>query len=226
MQTIIEVLKPATELSLITLFEAKNALNLTDEKSDDLLEFIIKRASDEVARYCNRVFAQETVTETFHNMDDTTKLFLERYPVKEIISVYCNGVLMPPPPNYPPGYVYPPGITPPTYYYKLDKLMGKMICCSGTFAEPTVVTYTGGYELPFESPPALRQAAVLAAREAYYAALRGDATVRMVGHKESRVIYFDPNAALKAVSGGSGGGGSAATRSMKALLERFTRWEL
>jgi hypothetical protein len=89
------------------------------------------------------------------------------------------------------------------------------------------VTYTGGYELPFESPPALRQAAILAVREAYYASIRGDATIRMVGHKESRVIYFDPNAALKAISGsGSGGGGSAATRSMKALLERFTRMEV
>jgi hypothetical protein len=214
MQTIIEVLKPATDLSLITLFEAKNALNLSSSPTylansdtyDDLLDFIIKRASDEVARYCNRVFAQETVTETFIGMSETTKLFLERYPVKEIISVTSDGAEL--------------------AECKLDKLTGKLICLSGTFADPTVITYTGGYELPFESPPALRQAAVLAAREAYYAALRGDATVRMIGHKESRVIYFDPNAALKAVSGGSSGGGSAATRSMKALLERFTRWEV
>jgi len=210
MQNVIQVLKPATELSLITLFEAKNALNLTDEKSDDLIKFITIRASDEIARYCNRVFAQETVTETFLDINGHSKLFLERYPVKEIISVNNNGVLMPPNTNW-----------------QIDMLSGKMIHRAGYFSVPTTVTYTGGYELPFESPPSLRQAAILAVREAYYASIRGDSTIRMIGHKESRVIYFDPNAALKASSGSSaGGGGSAATRSMKALLERFTRMEV
>jgi hypothetical protein len=206
MQNVIDVLKPATELSLITLFEAKNALSLTDEKSDDLIKFITIRASDEIARYCNRVFAQETVTETFRTTNLGSKLFLERYPVKEILNI--NG-------------------GPLTSSYQLDKLSGKLLCLDNVFSEGTSVTYTGGYELPFESPPSLRQAAILAVREAYYASIRGDSTIRMVGHKESRVIYFDPNAALKASSGSSaGGGGSAATRSMKALLERFTRMEI
>jgi hypothetical protein len=210
MQTVINVIKSATELSLITLFEAKNALSLTDEKSDDLIKFIVVRSSDEIARYCNRVFAQETVEETFYDTGGHNRVFLERYPVKEIISVYNNGAL-----------IAPAG-------YKLDKLSGKLLCGGGGyFTDPTVVTYTGGYELPFESPPSLRQASILAVREAYYASIRGDSTIRMVGHKESRVIYFDPNAALKASSGSSGGGGgSAATRSMKALLERFTRMEI
>lgn len=205
MHTVIEVIKPATELSLITLFEAKNALSMHDEVSDDLIKLITIRASDEIARYCNRVFAQETVTETFYDTDGRDRLFLERYPVKEVISV--NGG--------------------PATGYALDKLSGKLLSTNGGFSEPTAVTYTGGYELPFESPPSLRQASILAVREAYYASIRGDSTIRMIGHKESRVIYFDPNAALKASGGSSsGGGGSAATRSMKALLERFTRWEI
>jgi hypothetical protein len=210
MQTVINVIKPATELSLITLFEAKNALSMTDEKSDDLIKFIVVRASDEIARYCNRVLAQETVEETFYDMEGHTKLFLERYPVKEITSVTSGGAVFTP------------------TNYQLDKLSGKLLAVGGGFwSAPTVVTYTGGYELPFESPPALRQASILAVREAYYASIRGDSTIRMVGHKESRVIYFDPNAALKASTGsGSSGGGSAATRSMKALLERFTRMEV
>ena len=207
MHTVINVIKPATELSLITLFEAKNALGLTDEKSDDLIKFIVVRASDEIARYCNRVLAQETVEETFYGMEGHGKLFLERYPVKEILSV--NGAPFAP------------------ADYRLDKLSGKLLGVGGSFSEATTVTYTGGYELPFESPPALRQASILAVREAYYASIRGDSTIRMVGHKESRVIYFDPNAALKSSAGSSsGGGGSAATRSMKALLERFTRMEI
>lgn len=207
MHTTIQVIKPATELGLITLFEAKSALSLHDETSDDIIKFIVNRTSDEIARYCNRVFAQETVTETFYETDGHSKLFLERYPVKEVISV--NG-------------------GPPTGY-GLDQLSGKLLCLNGNggFSDPTTVTYIGGYELPFESPPSLRQAAILAAREAYYASIRGDSTIRMVGHKESRVIYFDPNAALKASGGASsGGGGSAAVRSMKSLLERFTRMEI
>jgi len=210
MQNTIVVLKPATELSLITLFEAKNALKLTDDVSDDLLSFIIARSSDEIARYCNRVLAQETVQETFRTTNLASKLFLERYPVKEIISVNSAGVLL------------------PATDYELDALSGKLLCVNGgCFSEPTIVTYTGGYELPFEAPPSLRQAVVLAAREAYYASIRGDSTIRMVGHKESRVIYFDPNAALKATQGAAGGGGgSAAVRSMKSLLERFVRMEI
>jgi hypothetical protein len=205
MHTTIKVIKPATDLSLITLFEAKNALSLHDEVSDDLIKFIVARSSDEIARYCNRVLAQETVTETFYDTNGHSKLFLERYPVKEVIEV--NGG--------------------PVTDYDLDQLSGKLLGFNGGFSDPTVVTYTGGYELPFESPPSLRQAAILAVREAYYSSIRGDSTIRMIGHKESRVIYFDPNAALKASSGSSaGGGGSAATRSMKALLERFTRMEI
>ena len=205
MHTTIKVIKPATDLSLITLFEAKNALSLHDEVSDDLIKFIVARSSDEIARYCNRVLAQETVTETFYETNGHNRLFLERYPVKEVIEV--NGG--------------------PATDYDLDQLSGKLLGFNGGFSDPTVVTYTGGYELPFELPPSLRQAAILAVREAYYSSIRGDSTIRMIGHKESRVIYFDPNAALKASSGSSaGGGGSAATRSMKALLERFTRMEI
>ena len=61
-------------------------------------------------------------------------------------------------------------------------------------------------------------------REAYYASVRGDATIRMIGHKESRIIYFDPNVLAKS-AGGGGTGGSPAQRAVHDLLSHFTRYE-
>jgi hypothetical protein len=63
-------------------------------------------------------------------------------------------------------------------------------------------------------------------REAYDAGVRGDATVRMIGHKESRIIYFDPNALAKSVGGGGTSGGTAAQRASRDLLDHFTRFEV
>jgi hypothetical protein len=62
------------------------------------------------------------------------------------------------------------------------------------------------------------------AREAYYSTLRGDASVRMVAHKESRIIYFDPNVLAK--SGGGGSHGTPAQRAASDLLTHFTRYEV
>jgi hypothetical protein len=61
----------------------------------------------------------------------------------------------------------------------------------------------------------------LLGREAYYASVRGDSSVRMIGHKESRIIYFDPNSA----SSKSGSAGSATFRAAADLLSHFTRLE-
>jgi hypothetical protein len=93
-----------------------------------------------------------------------------------------------------------------------------------TFVEQATIEYSGGYNLPDEAPPALKQAATMLMREAYYAGQRGDASVRMIGHKESRVIYFDPNAAARS-AGGGGSAGSPAQRAAHDLLTHFTRYE-
>ena len=107
----------------------------------------------------------------------------------------------------------------------LDALWGKVTLPNGgSFAEQTVIAYSGGYNLPDEAPPALKNAAVMLMREAYYAGQRGDQSVRMIGHKESRIIYFDPN--RTAASGGGGSqGGTPAQRAAYDLLSHFTRYE-
>jgi hypothetical protein len=211
MQSTIEVIVPAASIDLMSLDELKIALNITSTVSDPLLAGIITRVSAEIAAYCNnRVFGYETVVETFTELsdDNANRLFLARYPVvsTDITSITNAGNAV----------AYPDGLL-------LDSLWGKLTLPSGVYGEQTVISYSGGYILPDEAPPALKQAAVMLMREAYYATVRGDATVRMIGHKESRIIYFDPN--LLARSSGGTSGGTPAQRAVHDLLSHFTRYE-
>jgi hypothetical protein len=214
MQSTIVVVTPAVSIDLITIDELKRALNLTSTTQDAMLADLITRVSAEVAAYCNnRVFGFETVVETFTELSsDTRRLFLARYPVavdaSGITAISINGNSL----TYPGTML-------------LDSLWGKLTLASGSaFIEQTIISYSGGYNLPDEAPPALKQAVVMLAREAYYSTLRGDATVRMIAHKESRIIYFDPNVLAK--SGGGGSHGTPAQRAAADLLTHFTRYEV
>ena len=211
MQSTIEVIVPAASIDLMSLDELKIALNITSTVSDPLLAGIITRVSAEIAAYCNnRVFGYETVVETFTELsgDNANRLFLARYPVAsdDITSITSAGNAV----------AYPNGLL-------LNSLWGKLTLPSGAYVEQTVIAYSGGYILPDEAPPALKQAAVMLMREAYYATVRGDATVRMIGHKESRIIYFDPNVLARSAGGTTGG--TPAQRAAHDLLTHFTRYE-
>src|SRR6266550_2848077 len=211
MQSFLRVITPGQDTSLVTLYEAKLALGMstsTDQTLEDLIEMLVGWASSEVAVTCNRVFAKETVTEVFSGVESSTCIFLSRWPVVEIDSIDEDGT----------------EIFEDTDF-TLDAESWRLYRVGTNWTGPLTITYTGGYDLPLESPKALRQASLLMTREAYYASTRGDATIRMIGHKDARVIYFDPNAALKAVSGGGGGGGSPARRAVADLLKHFMRFE-
>jgi pyridoxine 5'-phosphate synthase PdxJ len=82
------------------------------------------------------------------------------------------------------------------------------------------VTYTGGYELPDEAPPALKQALTLTLREERrHAQIASVAGMRSLAHKESRVNFFDPNAAIAKL----GASGSAVPEPVKNLLMHYIR---
>jgi hypothetical protein len=210
MHSSITVTKPALDTALVTLYEAKVALKIPAESTDndEMLKFIIDRSSDEVQTLCSRVFPKEDVIETFREIDNPiTRLPLSRYPVKpqDIVSIAVDGG---------------------TVDFDIDQESGILTLFSGAFwAQSVVATYAGGYAIPQEVPPALRQATLLFAREAYYSSLRGDTTVRQIAHKESRISYFDPATLARAMSSGSSGssGGSAAQNAAKSLLQRYTR---
>lgn len=216
MQSTIVVTEPATSIDLITLDEFKRALNLTTTttETDQALSELITRVSAEIAAYCNnRVFGQETVIETFTEIPpEQRRLFLARFPIltvpDDITGIDNDGTTIDPADTL------------------IDALWGKLTLRNGgAFMEETTIEYTGGYNLPDEAPPALKQAAVILMREAYYASLRGDQSIRMLAHKESRIIYFDPNTLAKAAMSGGGVSGTAAQRAVHDLLTHFTRYE-
>lgn len=209
MQSSLTVVTPANNLSLVSLYEAKIALgfaNSTDTALDEQLEMFIEWSSAEIAALCNRTFARETVIESFSSLGSHNRIYLSRYPIKEITAIDENGDALV-----------------VTDDYTVDLANGLVTRVDSAWSTPATFSYTGGYELPNAAPKALRQAALLMTREAYYAASRGDATIRQISHKDSRVTYFDPNA--KAGGGaGASGGESPARRAVGTLLQHFTRF--
>jgi hypothetical protein len=210
----VSVIKAADDVSLLSLYHARLALNLTgsNELLDEQVELLVRWSSDEIAACCNRVFAKETVIEAFRDfLADLKRLHLSRWPVSEITSLTENGTSLVEDSDY-----------------ELDPENGRVVRLNGlAWVEPVVVTYTGGYDLPYRAPPALQQAAMLLTREGYYATSRGDATVRMLSHGDSRIIYFDPMA--KGAGAGTGPAvmtGSPARKTISALLEAYIRLEV
>lgn len=211
MQSSLFVITPAQDISLVTLYETKIAMNLTtsnDEILNDQLELMIKWASAEVAVICNRTFAKETVEETYSELDSngTNRIFLSHYPVIEIDSVDDGGTVLT-----------------EDIDYSVDASSGRLTRLGASWSDPVTVTYTGGYDLPNDSPIALQQAAMMMTKEAYTASSpSGGAAIRMVAHKESRVMYYDPNKSTSS-SSSSSSSGSPARRATADLLKHFIR---
>jgi len=207
MQSTLVVIKESEDDSLITLYEARLGLNMfiTSESLDDQIEMLIGWTSDEIALSCNRSFGKETVEEIFREIVSGSKrLYLSKYPNIVVESVFENGV-----------EIFE------DIDFEINQDGGWLTRLGTTWSEPSVVNYTGGYNLPKEAPGSLKQAAVLLTRESYYAAARGDASIKLVVHKESRVGFFDPRAS--ATGGGGSGAATPARRAINDLLQGYIR---
>jgi hypothetical protein len=203
---IIKILEAADTYDLLSLDELKIAFNvpLTDTSLDAEMAQAITRFSDVVATTCNRVFAKETVAETWRCLG-SRRVFLSHFPALEtdIQSVEC-----------PRGTLIDPSD------WEFEEKSGKLELF-GSRAEPIVVTYIGGYDLPDEAPPALKQATELMIRgnKAVIARLlTGNA--RSISHKDARVMYFDPLSSLNNTNQGV-----LATSAANTLLMHYTRLE-
>lgn len=227
MQSTLVTLKESEDTALLTLYEAKLGLNMFTagtEGLNDQIEMLIAWTSDEIAISCNRSFGKETVKETFREIraastfttimsipifntfTGSRRLYLSKYPNITVDSVTENGV-----------EIFE------DVDFELNDDGGWLTRLGGKeWIEPVVVTYTGGYNLPKDAPGSLKKAAILVTREAYYAAARGDASVKLVVHKESRVGFFDPRLIPGAGTGG-GGGTTPAMRAVGDLLQAYTR---
>jgi hypothetical protein len=199
----VKVLTPATSIAFMTLAEAKLALGITDATGDPQLQWLIDVQSATVAELCNRTFAKEKVRETWRWLSPP-RVFLTHWPVKEadIESVTVNGATL------------------GAGDYELEEQSGKLLLFAGD-AGPIVVIYTGGFLLPDEAPLPLKQATGLmlsvSRSEQQATALTG---IRMIAHKEKRIMFHPPSA----TSAGSGGGTASGARStVSTLLSHYTR---
>jgi hypothetical protein len=201
---ITKILQPATTYDLMSLAEIKLVLNIatTDTSSDAELAQLITRFSDVVSVTCHRVFAKETVAETWRCIQ-SNRVFLTHFPalITDIQSVEC-----------------PRGTFLDSTGWEFEEQSGKLELQVG-MSDPVVVTYIGGYDLPDAAPQALKQATELMILEyrAILARLEMGG-VRSISHKEARVMFFDPLAFLNKM-GGLGWG------TANALLMRYTRLE-
>jgi hypothetical protein len=175
---ITKILTPADSFDLLTLDALKLAMGIppNDLSQDVQLQEDISRYSDIVAILCNRIFGREEVRETVRCLQ-SRRYFLSHYPTAEddIASVEA-----------PRGNVLDPSA------YEFEEKSGKIELFDSQ-SEPIVITYTGGYDLPEEAPPALKQVCEIMVLEGR--ALRrsfGTSGIRSISHKSARVMFFDP----------------------------------
>lgn len=137
MESILTVNVPAATYDLTTEDAARAELAMlgSQDVSSDLLISWIRQASGQCARFCDRVFARETVTEQFRLCSGWRgRLDLRRFPVSEITSITEDDAAL------------------DVADYELDSERGKLLRLSssapGYWANSKiVVSYTGGYEL-------------------------------------------------------------------------------
>jgi hypothetical protein len=211
----IKVLEEPVSRAFLSLAEAKERLGLPatggTPEADALLQIQIDDASAIIARLCSREFAKTTVTETWRgNSHDV--VYLRLWPVKDA-DVFGIG-------SGAPGIWPSPPLAPGSF--DLENHTGKLRVGS---ADPVAITYAGGYLLPDEAPQDLKRVCELVMRTA-----RGDAQresvegIKMIAHKESRVIFFDPNqGGTKAatVQAGSSGYGAAVDAILPLYIRRW-----
>ncbi len=228
------VLDPATSYDLITVDDVLLELGLTRPSDNDkvLIQQQISGISAAISKYCDRVFVSERVEETlweprnplrhydgyyrhsyfytppgsFHHHHHVNSLYLKRYPITSIDSVYVDDVAITSDSN--------------DLSLRIDRDDGILYklengyVSSWHFGKSIVATYTGGYTT---IPEDLQRAAIRWAEMAWFFAGQ-DSTVRQ------EQVY-----GIASVSYDTTGGTNSATKTddvpseIKLLLEPYTR---
>lgn len=167
MNSVLTVVTPANSQDLTILANVKAELGITTTDEDVKLETWIDQSSSVIAGECNRVFGEETVSESFRirapfgmQWPEYRHVKLKRYPVTAIASVVENGNTL----TVDVDYEYDPetGI--------MTRLWGDYTrrWCFRTL----VVTYTAGYALLGTLPEAIERATISLVKQYRFAATR------------------------------------------------------
>jgi hypothetical protein len=155
----IDVLVPAVSFDLTTLEVVKDEFEIAGNDLDIRWARWIREESRTIARWCNRIFAQEQVSETWRGADrwglvdqslEPRPLLLCRYPVVRIDSITDTETVL------------------PATSYEVDTETGRLwrLTDDGSIRShwwPTTLTvvYSGGYELPGKAPDELAKACLM-----------------------------------------------------------------
>lgn len=152
----------AESKNLTVLDTVKMELGVTGSENDQQIEALICAASDIVAAHCNRVFARETVTETFfpersRSWECWQTLVLNRTPVEAIVSItHDNSVL-----TFEADYDYDQN-TGLLYRISANSPFDWLVHSS------VAVEYTGGYLLLDGLPYGVERATIMLCKEYFY----------------------------------------------------------
>lgn len=94
--SILTVVVPASADARMMVTGATAMAMLGDVKpqEESLIDAEIRRASAAIEQYCNRIFAAETVSETFRLDDGARSLLLTRRPIISVTSITEDGVAL------------------------------------------------------------------------------------------------------------------------------------
>jgi hypothetical protein len=167
--SILTVVTPATKFDLTVLATVKEELGIAtlDTTHDAQLARLIHEASIACATYCDLVFAEEAVAETFRLTCSTDTLLLARRPVSTVTSIAEDGVAL------------------AAADYAVDAVKGFLYRLDGDGGLSTwsgskiVVTYTGGYALLDSLPRDIERACISLIKTMFFQTTR-DPLVRSV----------------------------------------------
>src|SRR5262252_5843260 len=197
---------------LITLADLKLALGITDTSEDTELQAAITFQSQIITDYCNRRFGLAQAQETFtfdrgENVRTREALTLSLYPVTGVTDVSISGTS--------------------TTDYSFDPTSGRLWLPANQYVygawqfygfgpNPIAVTYSGGYDLPEQSPARLQRAMIETINQGRQSGNR-DPSIREVQHGDTRITYVSP-------SFSTGSSGQHLTASVTDLIQPYRRF--
>jgi len=196
---------------LISLADLKLALGITDTSEDAELQAAITFQSQIIAEYCDRRFGLAQALETFtldpgESVRRREALVLSLYPIVAVTDVSISGTS--------------------TTDYSFDPTSGRLWLPANQYVygawqfygfgpNPIAVTYSGGYDLPEQSPARLQRAMIETINQGRQSGNR-DPTIREVQHGDTRITYVSPSFA-------AGSTGQHLTASVTDLIRPYRR---
>jgi len=195
MQSLLTVTTQASSYDLTVLETVKSELNITDNSKDEKLSLLIHQVSSAISTICDRVFAEETVSEVFRlnsgivgrfrpwgrYESSIEALVLRRRPISNVISVIEDGITVPSTEyecNYDAGLLF--------------RLTDNDFRQTWT-ANKLTINYTSGYFLLDDLPFDIEKACLLWIKFLYSQNLRLDTSVKVEDVPDlMRIEFFDP----------------------------------